>query len=383
MNEHVRHIEAAPKLAPDESPQTRRVVFLGTSHDNGGSSVLAGNLAQAMRAQGYDVDEWYLFASSADPKHARIFSRAGRSRSPLQLAKLFWRVMRELRARKPDVVIGLQPLSNLVVGAAGRLAGIPKRIATLHNPAGEFRPVLMRLDRAFGNLGFYTQVVACSSSVAETFQSNGHRYCERLAVIRNGHAAPALIERREARAELGLPVDGVLLGQIGRISAQKNQDFSVSLLTDIPAAQLLLVGGGPDAPAVKAAIAGSGLVNRAHLRPAIDHSRIGSFYSAVDLVLFPSRFEGLSLAAIEAVHAGVPLLCSDIPSFRELFAGHSLLTSTLLLPLSDRQAWLNRIQTLLDDGALRQQIVGELKTLSPAYTFDRMAHDYVRLIEAA
>jgi glycosyltransferase involved in cell wall biosynthesis len=383
MNEHVRHIESAPRLAPDEIQRPRRVVFLGTAHDNGGSSVLAGNLAQAMRAQGYEVEEWYLFASPADPKHARIFSQAKRSRSPLQLARVFWRVVRELRARKPDVLIGLQPLSNLVAGAAGRLTGIPKRIATLHNPAGEFRPLLMRLDRAFGNLGFYTQVVACSSSVAATFQHNGPRYCERLAVIRNGHAAPGLVARRQARAELGLPLEGVVLGQIGRICAQKNQDFSVGLLSGISGAHLLLVGSGPDEPAVKARIAGNELSNRAYLRSAIDHSRIGAFYSSVDLVLFPSRFEGLSLAAIEAVHAGVPLLCSDIPSFRELFAGHPLLTSTLLLPLSDRNAWLTRIHTLLDDAALRGQIVAELKVLSPSYAFERMAGDYIRLVEAA
>jgi glycosyltransferase involved in cell wall biosynthesis len=382
MNEHVRHIKAAPALAPDETHRARRVVFLGTAHDNGGSSVLAGNLAQAMRAQGYEVEEWYLFASSADPQHARIFSRGRRSRSPLQLARLFWRVVRELRARNPDAVIGLQPLSNLIAGAAGRLAGVQKRIATLHNPAGKFRPVLMRIDRVFGNLGLYTQIIACSSSVAETFQENGPRYRQRLVVIRNGHAAPALIEWRQARAELGLPLEAVLLGQIGRISAQKNQAFSVSVLSNITGAHLLLVGSGPDEPAVKAKIAADGLSDRAHLRPAVDHSRIGAFYSAVDLVLFPSRFEGLSLAAIEAVHAGVPLLCSDIPSFRELFAGHPLLTSTLLLPPSDRSAWTARIHTLLEDVALRQQIVAELKTLSPSYAFERMANDYVRLIEA-
>ena len=382
MNEHVRHIEAAPALAPGEAHRKRRVVFLGTAHDNGGSSVLAGNLAQAMRAQGHEVEEWYLFASSADPKHARVFSRAGRSRSPLQLARLFWLVVRALRSRAPDAVIGLQPLSNLIAGAAGRLAGIPKRIATLHNPAAEFRPLLMRLDRIFGNLGLYTQIVACSSSVAETFRQNGDRYCERLAVIRNGHAAAARVERHEARAELGLPLKGMLLGQIVRISAQKNQDFSVGLLSDIPGVQLLLVGSGPDEAAVKARIAADGLSNRTHLRRAIDHSRIGVFYSSVDLVLFPSRFEGLSLAAIEAVHAGVPLLCSDIPSFRELFAGHPLLTSTLLLPLSDRSAWLARIHTLLGDAVLRQQVVAELKALSPSYAFERMAGDYVRLIEA-
>jgi hypothetical protein len=58
------------------------------------------------------------------------------------------------------------------------------------------------------------------------------------------------------------------------------------------------------------------------------------------------------------------------------------LRSTLLLPLADRSAWLTRIHTLLDDAALRGQIVAELKALSPSYAFERMAHDYVRLIGA-
>jgi hypothetical protein len=42
------------------SIRPRSIVFLGTSHDNGGSSILAGELAEAMRAAGHDVEEWYL-----------------------------------------------------------------------------------------------------------------------------------------------------------------------------------------------------------------------------------------------------------------------------------------------------------------------------------
>ena len=77
---------------------------------------------------------------------------------------------------------------------------------------------------------------------------------------------------------------------------------------------------------VRAQISAAGISERVRIIPAIANERIGLFYSAVDLVLFPSRFEGLSLAAIEAIHAGVPVLCSDIPSFLEMFAGSPLLT---------------------------------------------------------
>jgi len=56
------------------SNRPRSIVFLGTAHDNGGTSILASNLAGAMRARGHHVEEWYLFGSDGDaPPDARIF----------------------------------------------------------------------------------------------------------------------------------------------------------------------------------------------------------------------------------------------------------------------------------------------------------------------
>src|SRR4029077_9069565 len=84
--------------------------------------------------------------------------------------------------------------------------------------------------------------------------------------------------------------------------------------------------------------------------------------------------------AIEAIHAGVPSLCSDIPSFREMFAASPLLTAKLLLP-AEQSAWLARIQALLTNQELHKQIVSELARLSPAYGFEAMAEQYLELID--
>jgi glycosyltransferase involved in cell wall biosynthesis len=293
---------------------------------------------------------------------------------------LFVRVLFALRARQPGAVVGLQPLSNLFAGIAGRLAGVRNRVATLHNPADRFNRALMTADRAIAALGFYRHIVACSRSVADSFARFGPRYLRHVSIVPNGHPAPRLIARAEARSRLGLPADGVVLGQIGRLSAQKNQAFSVELLRDLPGDTLLVVGIGPDEKALKAQVEAAGLGKRVRLIPAIEHSRMGEFYSAVDLVLFPSRFEGLSLAGIEAIHAGVPLLCSDIASFREMFASSSFLTSTLLLPLADKAAWRARIAALTHDDMLRGRVRAELERLAPAYAFERMAADYLRIL---
>jgi glycosyltransferase involved in cell wall biosynthesis len=365
------------------SPLHRRtIVFLGTAHDGGGSSVLASTLASAMRAEGHHVEEWYLFGSYADaPPGARVFLNERRSRSPSKLTVLFARVVNALRELKPDAVFGLQPLSNLLAAVAGACAGVRHRVGTHHLPYDQFNPVLMTLDGAAGRLGLYSDLVACGQSVAETYRHNGETYMRRLRVIPNGHDKPMQAERTAARAAFGLPSTGTVLGQLGRLYHQKNQRFSIGLLHDLPDTSLLMIGSGPDETLVRSEITSAGYADRVRLHLHIDHSRIGEFYSAIDAVLFPSSFEGLSLAAIEAIHAGVPLICSDIPSFREMFHDSPFLTAQLIVPLGDRHAWLERVRVILGDKNLRAQIAAELRRLSPRYAFETMSAKYLALLD--
>ena len=366
-------------MTVQQTSRPQLIVFLGTAHDNGGTSILASNLAAAMRKHGHRVEEWYLFSSDGDlPVGARVFYHT--KRSPFALFTVFWRVVKALRQERVDVLLGLQPLSNLFVGLAGSIARVRNRVSAYHGPFWSANQTLMNLDALVASLGFYTQMVACSNSVADSFRARSKAY-DPVEVIVNGHNAPRLYPRAEARAELGLPAGGFVLGQIGRLSHQKNQGFSLELMRDLPDAQLVLLGIGPDESAVRAQIADAGIADRVRIIPALAHDRIGMFYSAIDLVLFPSRYEGLSLAAIEAIHAGVPLLCTDIPSFRELFAASPYLTEQLLLPPGDPTAWRARIRSLLTDKALRTRVNLELTRLSPAYGFGAMADQYMRLID--
>lgn len=364
------------------APLRRNIVFLGTAHDNGGSSILAGNLARAMRAEGHRVEEWYLFGSQfgASPD-ARVFNEGIRVRSPLKLFMLFARVILALRRHKPDTIFGLQSLSNLIAGLGGWLAGIPNRIATHHNPAGLLDPTLMRLDALIGRLGFYTRIIACAATVGESFERNGEAYSRRMRIIANGQRRPKLIARDDARRQLGLSLSEKIIGQIGRMCEQKNQEFSLDLLKDIPDATMLFVGTGPDEAAIRAAAAESGIKHRVYFIPAIEYEHIGVFYSAVDAAIFPSRFEGLSLAAIEAIHAGVPIVCSDIPSFREMFHDAPELARDLLVPLSRRDQWAARLRAVLADQALRARIRKEFTKLSPSFDFDIMAKRYLAVLD--
>jgi len=369
-------------MGTSKAGKPRSIVFLGTAHDNGGSSILASNLAAVMRAEGHHVEEWYLFNS---PGHhapgTRIFLDRQRARSPWTLVTLFVRVVVALWKLKPDAVFGLQSLANLITGVGGALAGVHNRVPTYHSAIQHQNASLMKIDRVVGRLGFYTRIIACAETVAETFVPNGPTYAKHIEVIVNGQKQPKKFSRSDARSEFDLAPDATVIGQIGRFSPQKNQAFSLGLLKDIPYTTLLFVGSGPDQANVKTLVEAKGLAGRVRFVDAIDYARVGIFFAAVDAVLFPSRFEGLSLAAIEAIHCDVPPICSDIPSFREMFRTSSYLTEKLLASLDDRNAWLERIHAVLPGGAERQRVLTELAKLSPAYTFDTMAKRYLAVLD--
>jgi Glycosyltransferase len=75
-----------------------------------------------------------------------------------------------------------------------------------------------------------------------------------------------------------------------------------------------------------------GLAGRVHLCGHRDD--LQQLYRAFDWLLVPSRAEGLGLVVQEAVIAGVPVICSDLPVFRE-----QLLEAGIYLPIGNVEAW--------------------------------------------
>lgn len=72
---------------------------------------------------------------------------------------------------------------------------------------------------------------------------------------------------------------------------------------------LLLIGDGPDRLAIEKKVKKYGLANA--VRFLGQRSDIPSLYQAIDVMVLPSRFEGLCIVAIEAQAAGIPCICSE------------------------------------------------------------------------
>jgi len=121
--------------------------------------------------------------------------------------------------------------------------------------------------------------------------------------------------REEVRSELEID-NKFVIGHVGVFSFQKNHEFLIDIFYEINKKQnnafLLLIGVGleEDIKVVKDKVKSLGLSDSvAFLGVRSDVNRL---YQAMDLLLFPSRFEGLPLTLIEAQTASLPCIISDV-----------------------------------------------------------------------
>ena len=107
---------------------------------------------------------------------------------------------------------------------------------------------------------------------------------------------------------------------VGRLAPEKGLDTLVdawpAVLAAFPAARLTLVGEGPERAALEARVARLGLGGSVDLPGAADDAT--AVLRAADLFVLPSREEGMSVALLEAMALGVPLVATSIPGNRRL-----------------------------------------------------------------
>lgn len=215
-------------------------------------------------------------------------------------------------------------LMLLVQGRIEHLA-VPARVLPRDLPVASFLPMAHRLtdmgrsgaigDRVRRRLYRRPDLfIVPDPAVAAQVAAAGGTAPVRVAA---NVVAPVTAGRAEARAALDLPVDAQVALFLGRLdTGQKGVDLLLAAIARdaeaLAGTTFLFVGDGPAAPDVAAAKA-------AH--PAIDIRHIGwsdrpdLAIAAADVLLMPSRWEGLPLAMLEAMTARVPLLASPIDVF--------------------------------------------------------------------
>lgn len=217
----------------------------------------------------------------------------------------------------PDVVV----LHASKAGLAGRLAVRRRRATAVMPHSWSFEAVtgpIERASRLWERLGSrWTDVTLCVSEQERVVGERAHCLGRRAVVVPNGVDTTQFVprDRAAARAELGLDGQAPLVVVVGRLARQKGQDVLLSawprIRAAVPDARLLLVGDGPDRAALEATVAGDESV------VMVGRQDPRAYVAAADVVVLPSRWEGMPLVLLEAMSAGRSVVSTDVAGARE------------------------------------------------------------------
>lgn len=162
-----------------------------------------------------------------------------------------------------------------------------------------------------------------------------------------------LRDKRAARNALGLPHDAVLLGMTGLIRRHKGQKEAVRILEQVlprvPMARLVVAGTPGESPDAQAyhrellsLIDQRGLADKVLMLGWRDD--VPQIMRALDVLLVPSHdFEGVPRVILEGLEAGLPIVASDLPQFREVLGQHG---AGILHPVTEPARWAEDIVSL-------------------------------------
>jgi glycosyltransferase involved in cell wall biosynthesis len=168
-------------------------------------------------------------------------------------------------------------------------------------------------------------VIAPAPAVAKTLRAQGVR--SRIAVVPTGVPLvpdPGRSHRLACRQALGVPQGAPICLSVGRLAREKNQAFLLSafarILEDLPEARLVLVGEGDDRPRLERLAQDLGIRSKVRFVGTVVHERVGDYYLAADLFLFPSTSETQGIVVLEALAAGLPVVAVASEAAEDLLA---------------------------------------------------------------
>jgi glycosyltransferase involved in cell wall biosynthesis len=330
----------------------------------GGEVQVIGLIVELMKA-GHQVD---LMCNPEGGLWARA-NRSGIACQPLYIRNSLdfaagIRLRRLLNQRRYDVVhfhtARAHALSPYVRNRA-RVALVTRRMD--YAPNRWFAPWLF--NRAVD------QVIAISDGVAQALVSAGV-VRERITIIPSGvdcdeFAPPGDTMRRDARTALGLLPGDVAIGAVGALVPRKAHDVLIEAMalardcslirTAVPSAtriRCFIAGQGPLFETLNSQIRSHGLQEQVQLSGYVPQPY--SLLAALDVFVMPSHYEGLGVAALEAMASGLPLIASAVGGLRELIEPER---NGILVDDGDSAALAQAIMRLVRDPELRRRMGAE------------------------
>jgi starch synthase (maltosyl-transferring) len=223
--------------------------------------------------------------------------------------------------------------------------------------------------------------VCVSRRVADFVESAIGVGPEKIEVIPNGIELRAWAPSPLSPGMLGLAPDRRVLLFVGRLEPQKGLDWLLELLPDLfarlPQHDLVVVGTGPQKAELTAQAQRLGIAAQVHWLGW--RSDLAAIWPAADVVVIPSRYEGMSNVLLEAMAGMRAVVATDVEGTAEVLGP---LAGGQVVPAGDARAFAAAIERFLADEDLRMSTgVANYRRVAAEFSLERMIAAYAALYE--
>lgn len=372
---------------------TLSILFLGTQIATGGAQKVLLDQARWFHEHGhkvtvaffYDRDGFHKKWQDASPFpiiNLNAFQKGrGKLQNGLSILRGSWRLWKLLRREKFDVIETFTHDSNMLALPLAWMARVPVRIATHHGIVAGIPRWRENLHAWMINNNIANHIVAVSEMTRQKLLEEGIQ-AGRIVVIQNGIAPVPLegVNRSEVRKEAGMGEDDLVLLAVGRLVYSKAHKILIAampaVLQKFPNAKVGICGDGVLRADLESQIRSLDLSNSVKLLGESDH--MAKFLASADVFVLPSLWEGLPIALLEAMSAGLPIISTKVAGVEEVIVEG---IHGLLIPIENVDALANAIIQLLKDPQLRYKMGAASKAkVLESYTADRMCEQYLALM---
>jgi glycosyltransferase involved in cell wall biosynthesis len=335
------------------------VLLLITELNVGGAERIVEQLATRLSRDRYNVEVACLYdpdAIGADIRAAGIPLINLNMRGKWDL-RTPYRLFRLLRRENIQILHAHLFHANFLASVVGRLARTPCVIVTRHNVdiGGAHRECINRCIKGLRDL-----VVVISQEVQVVESQRSRIALSKTVLIPNGVQVESFTKVSQNDVEnlvqeWGINISMPIIGTLARFHKQKGYsyllDAAVMLKENMPSVSFLLVGDG----ALK-----SLMEEKAHSLGLSDsviftgiRRDVPEILALLDVFVLPSLWEGLPIALLEAMAAGLPVVATRVGGVPEVVVDG---VTGLLVPPRDPEAFSKAILKLLQDPDLRQKM---------------------------
>lgn len=299
-----------------------KILVFGMTENPGGVESFLRNMISEIPPETIQFDflcnsyEKTAYEEELAKRGGRMVHFAARSRNYRQYRRELGSFFAEHGAEYDGIWVNVSSLANIDYLKYAKKSGIAKRIIHSHNSRNmdsRLRGLVHRWNRLWIQR-YATDFWACSEPAADWFFRKPLK--KNVRIIHNAIPVEKMRfsekKREQLRAQLGFQHDYVI-GNVGRLHFQKNQEFLLevfaSLARQTDRARLVLIGQGEDERRLKETAERLRVGDKVYWAGV--QTDIDAWLSAFDLFVFPSLFEGMPIAALEAQANGVPVLASE------------------------------------------------------------------------